>query len=311
VKPHRTHPALRRYGWLVVPAFLACAWAISASRPGSHVEGCPDGCVTAGERHEGPLRVLSLNVLHGFPGFEHLSRRLDHIAAEIRRQDADLVCLQEVPWTPHLGSGAQYLAERTGLNYLYLRANGNRWTILFEEGEVILSRFPLRDVAWIELRPRAGFFEHRMVLRATSATPWGDVAVFATHLTTGPPEINAAQAASLLAFVNASGGGPAIAAGDMNATEGSPQMQTLAAHWIDTYRSVHPSDPGFTCCVDDLAAPPTEVLEKRIDYLFLVPGRDVTVLDARRVLTQPDQVADGWQWASDHVGLLVTIGFGP
>jgi len=74
---------------------------------------------------------MSLNVLHGHPRFEHLARRLDLIAAEIRRQDADIVCLQEVPWTRQLGGGAEYLAQRTGLNYLYLRANGNRWAILF------------------------------------------------------------------------------------------------------------------------------------------------------------------------------------
>jgi len=76
---------------------------------------------------------------------------LDLIAQEIRRQDADIVCLQEVPWAPHIGSAAQYLAARTGLNHVYFRANGNRWTILFEEGEAILSRYPLRDVTFEEL----------------------------------------------------------------------------------------------------------------------------------------------------------------
>ncbi|RPI54109.1 MAG: hypothetical protein EHM56_06565, partial [Chloroflexi bacterium] len=287
---------------------LLAGWVLLASRPGTRVEGCPQDCSTAAPRREGPLRVMSLNLLHGFPRFEHLSRRLDLVAAEIRRQDADIVCLQEVPWTRRLGNGAEYLAGRTGLNYLYLRANGNRGTILFEEGEAILSRYPLRDPASAELEPRAGFFEHRMVLHATAVTPWGDIGVFATHLTAGDAAANQRQAASLQAFVAATGSGPAIVADDLNAGEDSPQIQALARAWVDTYRLANPGDAGPTCCIDNLVAQ-GEPLEKRIDYLFLVPGpgERPQVVSSRRVLDGALPVADGWQWASDHVGLLTTI----
>lgn len=259
---------------------------------------------------------MSLNVLHDFPHFSYLSQRLDLIAEEIRRQDADLVCLQEVPWTLHLRSGARYLAERAGMNYLYLRANGNRWAILFEEGEAILSRYPLQEIAFSELRPRPQFFEHRVALAATAVTPWGDVRVVTTHLTNGAAEINHAQALSLLAFVTAQGEGPAVIAGDFNAVEDSPQIRVLSRQWIDTYRAVHPEEDGATCCVDDLSAGPDEALEKRIDYLFLAPGADpsVRVIGSRRVLAEPFRplmgtfdTADGWLWASDHVGLLTTL----
>ena len=118
---------LRRYGWLVLfPGLFLTMWLLNVTKAGTHPEGCLQGCSMAGERRDGPLRVMSLNVLHGYPKFEHLSRRLDLITREIRRQDADIVCLQEVPWTRRLGSGAMYLSQRAGLNYLYLRANGNR-----------------------------------------------------------------------------------------------------------------------------------------------------------------------------------------
>jgi endonuclease/exonuclease/phosphatase family metal-dependent hydrolase len=259
-----------------------------------------------GQRRDGPLRVMSLNVLHGFPRFEHLTERLDRVADEIRRQDADIVCLQEVPWTLRRGSAARYLAQRTGLNHLYLRANGNRWTILFEEGEAVLSRFALRDVAFRELQPRPGFFEHRVVLRATAVTPWGDVRVFVTHLTHRDAGINQAQAASLTAFVGAPGGEPAVVAGDFNAREDSPHIRALG--WVDTYRAVHPDDGGFTCCVDDLSRGPDEPLEERIDYVFLVPGTGhAEVVEGQRVLAQPFRRDEGWLWASDHVGLLTAI----
>jgi endonuclease/exonuclease/phosphatase family metal-dependent hydrolase len=287
-------------------------WILNVSRTGGEATGCPDGCATAGERGGGPLRVVSLNVLHGFPRFDHLEARLGLIAEEIRRQDADIVCLQEVPWVPQLGNGAKYLAERTGLNHLYLRANGNRWAILFEEGEAILSRYPLRDVSFAELEPRAGLFEHRAVLQATATTPWGSVRVFVTHLTNGDPEINRAQAASLQEFVDAQGEGLAIVAGDFNATEDTPQIQALAGQWLDVYPVVDPDGEGPTCCVGDVSQGPEQRLAERIDYVFLVPGagRTASVVRMAQVLDQPSHTPDGWLWASDHVGLVAAIGIG-
>ena len=299
----------RRRGWLLLLVLALAAWMLNASRMGRRVQGCPDGCSATGSRRDGPLRVMSLNVLHGFRRFEHLSARVDLIADEIRRLDADIVCLQEVPWTWRLGDAAEVLARSTGLNHLYLRANGNRWAILFEEGVAILSRYPLREVAFAELSPRAEFFEHRVVLKATVATDWGDVRVFVTHLTDGAPEINLAQADSLVAFVAEAGEGTAVTAGDFNAREQSPQMQAISEQWVDTFRTANPDDPGFTCCIADLTLGPQEPLEKRIDYLFLVSeaARTNRVVRSQLVLDHPFPVADRWQWASDHVGLLTTL----
>ena len=161
-------------------------------------------------------------------------------------------------------------------------------------------------MAFAELEPRAGFFEHRVVLGATAVTPWGDMRVFVTHLTHADPEINRAQAASLMASVAASDGEPVIVAGDFNAPQDFPQINALG--WIDTYRVVHPDDAGFTCCVHDLSRGPGEPLEKRIDYIFLVPGTGrAEVVASRRVLDQPFWSEGGWLWASDHVGLVTTI----
>ncbi len=302
---------IRRYGWVlaIIVVVVAGVWVFDVSRAGTRAEGCPIGCASAGERREGPLRVMSLNVLHGFPRFQRLSERLDLLAEEIGAQDADIVCLQEVPWTRQLGSGAAYLAERTGLNHLYLRANGNRWAMLFEEGEAILSRFPLDEVRITELKPQAGFFEHRVVLEATASTPWGDVRVFVTHLTNGSPEVNRAQAESLMAFVAVRGEGAAIVAGDFNATEDSPQIVAITDEWVDTYRVANLVEDGLTCCVDNLSFGPEEPLEERIDYVFLVPDEErvARVASSRRVLDTPFESAGGWLWASDHVGLLTAI----
>ena len=302
----------------VVSVALLALWVLNVSRAGTGVEGCAAGCASSRPRREGPLRVLSLNVLHDFPRFEHLDQRLAIVAQAIQDNDADIVCLQEVPW--HWGSAARRLGERTGRNHLYLRANGNRWALLFEEGEAILSRFPLSDPAFIELEPRVNLFEHRVALRATAATPWGPVQVTVTHLTHGEPDLNAGQAASLGGFVAGAGEGPALVAGDFNAKEDEPQIRALG--WVDAYREAHPEDPGFTCCVDDLVEGRVDELDKRIDYLFLVPSSRTKVVSSRRVLDRPSRPpeapgkrwhsqGDRWDgsllWASDHVGLLSEI----
>lgn len=291
-------------------ASVVFAWLAHVSLPGRDVEGCAQGCATATVADDARpagvgLRVLSLNMLHGFPRFEHLRPRLDLIADEIHRQEVDLACLQEVPWTLRMGSAAPYLGRRTGLNHVYLRANGNRWAILFEEGEAILSRYLLRDVTFQELQPRAALFEHRVVLQATALTPQGEVTLFCTHLTHGDPAVNRAQFASLKAYVDRAGAGPSIVAGDLNTTE--DELQSAAEGWTDTYRVARPGDRGDTCCIQDLVSS-DRALTKRIDYLYLASGTEgVRIVESRRVLDQPVRLNEGWLWASDHVGVLTTL----
>jgi endonuclease/exonuclease/phosphatase family metal-dependent hydrolase len=302
-------PRPRRWLWFLLPVLLLLIgfWLLNVSRPGAWPEGCPEGCATASSRNDGPMRILSLNMRHGFPRFQHLDARLQLITAEIARLDPDMVCLQEVPW--HWGSAAQELAGRAEMNYIYLRANGNRRAILFEEGEAILSRFPLRDPVATALEPSAGFFEHRVALQATVSTPWGDLRVVSTHLTHGEPAINEAQAESLIAFVSGSSSvTPAVVAGDFNARQDSPQIGSLyAAGWIDTFRTAHPGEPGLTCCVDDLTDADQD-LDRRIDYIFLIPGDgSFSIVDSRVVFDQALPGGDGPLWASDHAGLLAEL----
>jgi len=65
---------MRRYGWPVLVAAALTVWALNVSRVGDRVEGCPEGCAVAGERRDGSLRVISLNMLHGFPRFDRLRK---------------------------------------------------------------------------------------------------------------------------------------------------------------------------------------------------------------------------------------------
>jgi endonuclease/exonuclease/phosphatase family metal-dependent hydrolase len=115
-----------------------------------------------------------------------------------------------VPWRRATGNAAEYLSREAGLNYVYLRANGNRRTITFEEGSAILSRYRLKQPRFVELQPRAGFFEHRIALGAVALTPWGELDVFVTHLTNGEAQVNYGQALTLQEFVDQTRRGFAI-----------------------------------------------------------------------------------------------------
>ena len=288
---------------------LLTAFILKASQPGREVEGCPEGCAVEIERRPGPLRILSLNMLHGFPNFEDLSLRLEIISSEIRRLDIDVVLLQEVPWTRSTGNAARDLAQELGFNYLYYRANGNRRLIFFEEGEAILSRFPLKNPRFSVMQPRIGFFESRVILMATADTPGGDVDFLVTHLTDKDPQANRGQVASLRSFVDKYIENVVVISGDFNATDDSLQVTGLARDWMDVFKNVYLSDPGLTCCIDNLSSGPEESLEKRIDYIFLVrkTGENGKIGSAEYVFDHPFSTGDGWQWASDHVGLMVVV----
>jgi len=302
----------RAWKWLllVLGLGLAAGFVVNASQPGRRVEGCPAGCAVQSTRRAGPLRVISLNMLHGFPDFKDLPVRMELIAQEIRRLDADVVLLQEVPWTIRTGNAAKALAGELGYNYLYYRSEGNKWLIFFEQGEAILSRYPLKDPISTSLSPRVSLFEMRVALGAVALTPGGQVTFIDTHLTDQDPQKNLGEAQFLRSFVEKQPGDLKVVAGDFNAREDSLQIRLLSDVWKDAFRVAHPGEAGLTCCIDDLKATPTESLEERIDYIFLAgsSGPAGRVISIGKVFDEPFPKAGGWQWASDHAGLMLELG---
>ncbi len=55
---------------------------------------------------DGPIDLLSLNMFHGYPGFENPPRRLRLIEQEIRRLEPDVVLSQQAPSKPETGNVA-------------------------------------------------------------------------------------------------------------------------------------------------------------------------------------------------------------
>ena len=295
-----------KWFWWLIP-ILVLIWVVNVSKPGLQVEGCLQGCATLPLKDTSAIRVVSFNMLHGFPKFEYLLQRLEIIAEEINRLEVDIVLLQEVPWTLKIGNAAKVLSEKTGMNYVYLRANGNRMAIAFEEGEAILSRYPLVDPSLIELQPQAGFFQHRVALHAVTKTRFGEVGLYVTHLTHSNQEVNLEQSENLKTFVDAQDTIFTIVAGDFNAQPESPQIREIVMDWVDPFDHLQVKTDGYTCCIDILDVKTAEP-NKRIDYIFLVTGTSTLVVNAKnRVFTQPNNNGNSWLWASDHIGLSVDI----
>ena len=137
-----------------------------------------------------PLRVVTLNILHGGPlsGWtgkdSHLEARLDLVAEALLALAPDVIALQEASRTSARGEVASRLAGRLGMNHVYspssMRLFDTAWInrmaaafMDFSEGPAILSRFPIVRSETLRL-PRCGrWLDPRVLLFAELATPAG------------------------------------------------------------------------------------------------------------------------------------------
>ncbi|UCF98364.1 MAG: endonuclease/exonuclease/phosphatase family protein [Spirochaetaceae bacterium] len=262
------------------------------------------------------ISVATLNMFHGLPRFEHLEQRKVLILEELRLLGPDVVLLQEVPVfrnrTEQIGP---WLAEGLGFHLAYARANGRAALIGFEEGEAVLSRFPIREVQRHVLLPKPGLFENRIVLRAVIETPLGAMEVYNTHFShrVDRDNLRLKQAADLIHFLENSyrlRELPAVVGGDINAIPDSATIRLLLEEGlVDTALQVDPPADGQTSWLDDITDP-TDSPKARIDYLFLYAvgaEQPLTVGRCSRFLDQPFSTPAGPLWASDHVGVLCEL----
>ena len=270
-----------------------------------------------------PLRFVTFNLFHGGPlsglsgQAQHLERRLDMAAEALRDLRADIVGLQEASWSRQRGEVAARLAAQLGYAHIYAPASsrffGNRgidraiaWLLNFTEGPAILSRFPV--LRWqVDDLPRCGkFLDSRVLLSATLQTPWGPLRVFSTHTRADPCQTQ--RVAELVR--EGEGGLPSVLMGDFNAVADSPAITALTdgAGFIDAFRRANPTVPGLT--VWQRVSASFSTAQRRVDYLFLIPGRNVSgrVLSSRVVLNAPRDMPDGTAlWPSDHYGVLAEL----
>jgi exodeoxyribonuclease III len=247
------------------------------------------------------MRILSYNILAG--GEE----RLPHLARVIENQRPDAVALLEARSRAHI----EELAQQLQMELIFGEANNG-----------------LDHVAWLSRLPVIRAENHRLPIFAKTlleldlsweGTP---LALFATHLKAGrdrqKEQHRVAEIQAALTILQARGNQPHLLVGDLNALHPTDQPNTamylatepweqgddlhdaymrqaisllLAAGYVDCYRELHPTAPGYTYKL------PTPAL--RLDYIFAVPSL-IKRLSTCDIVTDAD--AEG---ASDHFPIWV------
>jgi endonuclease/exonuclease/phosphatase family metal-dependent hydrolase len=270
-----------------------------------------------------PLRVVTLNLLHAGPwsGWRpdttSLDARLAMVTDELRALAPDVIAVQEASRTRRSGVVAKRLAEALGYQYVFEPATTrltpitvlNRLIVTllgFSEGPAVISRFPIASSEVYELPRCRNRLDPRIMLRADVRTPWGSVAVFNTHTTADPCQVE-----RIAEILQDAPRGPFLVTGDFNMSETNDTMQALV-RWrglVDAFRAVHPDAPGPTVYQRPWA--PTSTVSRRVDFIFVggVPEADRSVCDSRVIVDAPRREADGRTlWPSDHYGVLADIG---
>lgn len=286
------------------------------------------GCGRGNERTE--LLVVDQNILHGILNedprarpYDRFPERLHVIAAELAELLPDIVFLQEVI----AEGGADYGDVRSVL----LAALGEEYTAVFGDiaggpmntgaiGQMTLTRLPVLSA---ENHFIGGV---RSVHRVTVETENGPLDLYNAHLEgTGAiievgPEAPLAEIEDLLAFIQESrtGTAPVILAGDFNAEPGDPSIQALLdAGFIDAMTAggdptcVTAGDPGCTSSTIPLGDNPENLTQRRIDYIFVLPGAEssLVVAEAATFLNAPLPIEEGrLLWPSDHIGVQAVVG---
>jgi endonuclease/exonuclease/phosphatase family metal-dependent hydrolase len=269
------------------------------------------------------IKVATFNMLHGgvFSGLvghaQDLDRRLEMAVTEFRKLNLDIIGIQEASTSRGRGNTATRLADQLGFHYVYAPAGfllfpSERlntpisWLMNFSEGSAIISRFPITTWAAHDL-PRCGrFTDPRVLLTATVHTPWGDLQVASTH-TSGDVCQHHQVAEILRRWRNDF---PALVMGDFNAVENSPAMSMFTPEhgFIDSFRTLNPDAPGLTCYQHPYV--PTRTASRRVDYLFVMPGKDprVRMYTSDVFLDTPRQIPNGQTlWPSDHYGVFAEV----
>jgi endonuclease/exonuclease/phosphatase family metal-dependent hydrolase len=281
------------------------------------------------------VKLLTLNLLHGgfLPWFREdrarTAARLEMLAVALGELAPDVIAVQEALVAAGPGAVADQLAARLGMTARFVIANpaiipppvsdrirpalrerinaAIARALDFSEGLAVLTALPVLDHRGHAL-PRPRFpLENRMALRVRIAGARGPLDVWNAHLTRAGGG-HRRQTAALAALVLAeSSDVPAVVLGDFNVDDAADGVRAFAAAGFrDTYRSLHPHEPGLTAWQRIDAARAT--VSRRVDYCWLAPHTTLRVVASDIVLDHPGRGPRGEVlWPSDHYGLLTEI----
>jgi exodeoxyribonuclease-3 len=183
------------------------------------------------------LRFLTWNIRTGGSG-----GRLDAIIALLRREQPDLLALQELRGFG--GKRIRVVAEALGMTPLLAPS-------VFGQPVAVLARPPLRIISWSLVRWRL----HHAAAVATVPTAAGPVRVISTHLNPFSAHRRFREA-RWLAGRYGPARGPVLLAGDLNSLEPGVDHTAALARLPESYRRRHLDRAGRpdTRAVAELAA---------------------------------------------------------
>jgi endonuclease/exonuclease/phosphatase family metal-dependent hydrolase len=230
---------------------------------------------------------MTYNIHHG----EGVDRRVDlqRIADLIKREQADIVALQEVDKGVQRTGRRDCPAELAALTGMTCVFSNNFHYQGGEYGNAVLTRFPVKR--WTNrhynmLRPG----EQRGLLQVVLDVHGRELVFLDTHVDyRGDDAERLLNAAEILEAIQAYRGQPTILCGDFNDTPGSRTHQKIASAFRDAWAAAGTGE-GFTI--------PAEQPRKRIDYIWL--GKEPS-LDVLRVWVPPSE-------ASDHLPVVGEFG---
>lgn len=239
---------------------------------------------------EDPLRVMTFNIHHGAGTDDVLD--LEHTARVIEESGAEVIGLQEVD--RHWGERsafvdeAAWLAERLGMEVVY-GANldedpAEPGQPRRQYGTALLSAYDIVRSKNTYLPAFEGS-EQRGLLETMINVDGTMVRVYNTHLQHDDAAERLVQAEAILQRLPG-GRQPIVLVGDLNAVQGTPEIETLERRLVDAWTVVGEGD-GYTIPVD---AP-----NRRIDYVMT--SANVEPVAAEVVATD----------ASDHLPVVVDL----
>ena len=245
---------------------------------------CVVGCQSAGKQGAArTFRVMTYNIHHG----EGVDGKVDlgRIADLIKREQADIVALQEVDKGVQRTARRDFPAELAALTGMTCIFSNNFSFQGGEYGNAVLTRFPVKR--WTNRHYqmlRAG--EQRGLLQVVLEVHGRELVFLNTHIDYRADDTERLMsAAEILTAIQSYHGRPMILCGDFNDTPGSRTHQKIAQAFLDTWTAAGTGD-GFTI--------PTPKATKRIDYLWL--GKDSPVDVIRLWVPQSE--------ASDHLPVV-------
>jgi len=259
---------------------------------------------TADDDEVEDMTVLTVNLQNPIWNLFDVDARTQIVADLILDRQPDFVALQEAAQLLLVQNRAEVLAEMTGYEYVWKKTH--EIPLVFEEGIAIMTRLPIEWSDYERLpHPEIFGLFGRAILGARVNMELGEIYFYCSHMTTSSNSTEKAdQALDAWLFMQSHPSDrTGFFAGDLNAEpdtlamrflRGETEYQGYEGDLFDEWLETNPSDPGYTFPSDDP--------DRRIDYIYLVPGsRELAVpLECERVFTE----AVGNVWATDHIGVL-------